>query len=983
MNPRLLWPLSLGLLVAATAAGEGTPIAVDRVRPNLARLPISFVANSGQTDSAVAYSAQTFAGTVFVTRSGRIVYSLPPPRDPASQSSEKYSTRKESRARAGWSLTEVPVGDCAFPAAGRLSAAQVNSFIGDDPQRWRRALATYESVSLGEVWPGISLELEASGSNIEKIFTVKPGADPSKIRMSIRGARSLRIDRSGALTLATGFGEVTFTPPAAFQEKDGARRPVEVSYALRGSGYGFRLAGYDRALPVRIDPLVQATYLGGGGDNASALAIRATSGDVYVAGYTYSPNFPGTAGGAQPTRNGGEFTSKAFVARLNPALTELLQATYLGGAGDDFAFALAIASSGDVYVAGQTNSQNFPGTRDGAQPAPGNGPFFGDAFVARLNASLTTLVQSTYLGGSTDETANALAVHPESGDVYVAGGTSSTDFPGTAGGAQPASGAQVGADAFVARLNTALTANVQSTYLGGRGVDIAYGLAIHPTSGDVYVAGLTTSADFPGAASGAQPIHRGSGDAFVVRLNPSLATGALTRATYLGGSDSDHARAVAIHPASGDIYVAGYTQSPDFPGAAGGAQAASGGFVDAFAARLNPSLTTLVQATYLGGGAYDTANSLAIHPVSGDVYVAGQTGSSNFPGTVGGAQRDHGGGLLFVDAYVARLNSGLTTLRQGTYLGGSQDDVANALAIHPTSGDVYAAGQTVSADLPGATGGAQARYVVDGGPGDAFLARLTPDLAIGCSADATTLCLNGGRFKVQVRWTTPQDQTGPGQAVTLTSDTGYFWFFSASNVEIVVKVLDGRAFNARFWVFAGGLTNVAVVLTVTDTFTGAIRTYANPQGVAFQPIQDTSAFAGAGAAGATVSPSVARSTPIVNSVRGPCVADPTTLCLNGGRFQVRTQWTTREGQSGAGRAVDLTGDTGYFWFFSPSNVEMVVKAVTGCSFNSHYWVFAGGLTDVHVVTTVTDTRTGAVLTDTNPQGTAFQPIQNAAAFLCP
>jgi len=98
---------------------------------------------------------------------------------------------------------------------------------------------------------------------------------------------------------------------------------------------------------------------------------------------------------------------------------------------------------------------------------------------------------------------------------------------------------------------------------------------------------------------------------------------------------------------------------------------------------------------------------------------------------------------------------------------------------------------------------------------------------------------------------------------------------------------------------------------------------------------------------------------------------------------VRTQWTTAPGQSGAGRAVDLTGDTGYFWFFSPSNVEMVVKAVTGCPFNSHYWVFAGGLTDVNVVTTVTDTQTGAVLTYTNPQGTAFQPIQNAAAFLCP
>src|SRR6476659_1860602 len=457
MNPRFLGAFSLGLLVAATAAADANRVAGDRATRNLANLVIPFVANSGQADADVAYSAQTFAGAVFITRSGRIVYSLPPPREPDSPRGEKYALRKKSSARDGWSLTEEPVGHRTFPAAGRLATAQVSSFIGNDPQRWRRGLATCESVSLGDVWPGISLELEARGNNMEKIFTVKPGADPSKIRMAVRGARSLRVDRSGALALTTGLGEVTFTRPAAYQEKDGARRPVEVAYALRGSGYGFRLGGYDRTLPVRIDPLVQATYLGGGGDNASALAIDPTSGEVYVAGYTYSPNFPGTAGGAQPTHNGGEFTSKAFVARVNAALTELVQATYLGGSGNDFAFALTIASSGDVYVAGQTNSQDFPGTGHGAQPAPGSGAFFGDAFVARLNASLTTLIQSTYLGGRTDETANALAIHPASGDVYVAGATSSTDLPGTAGGAQPASGAEVGADAFVARLNPSLT----------------------------------------------------------------------------------------------------------------------------------------------------------------------------------------------------------------------------------------------------------------------------------------------------------------------------------------------------------------------------------------------------------------------------------------------------------------------------------------------------------------------------------------------
>ncbi|HZI67991.1 MAG TPA: hypothetical protein VFF17_15630, partial [Thermoanaerobaculia bacterium] len=236
--------------------------------------------------------------------------------------------------------------------------------------------------------------------------------------------------------------------------------------------------------------------------------------------------------------------------------------------------------------------------------------------------------------------------------------------------------------------------------------------------------------------------------------------------------------------------------------------------------------------------------------------------------------------------------------------------------------------------------------------------------------------------------------TGAGRAVTLTNDTGYFWFFSANNVEVVVKVVDGRAFNSRFWVFAGGLTNVNVEITVTDTATGSVRNYTNPQGVAFQPIQDTNGFAATGATGGNASAkSRAVSTggdfaPPLSSSKATsaglaCAADATTLCLNGGRFQVQARWSTSAGQTGAGQAVGLTGDTGYFWFFSSGNVEIVVKAVTGCAFNSRYWVFAGGLTDVQVDLTVTDTLTGAVRTYTNPQGTAFQPIQDTSAFLCP
>jgi hypothetical protein len=265
-----------------------------------------------------------------------------------------------------------------------------------------------------------------------------------------------------------------------------------------------------------------------------------------------------------------------------------------------------------------------------------------------------------------------------------------------------------------------------------------------------------------------------------------------------------------------------------------------------------------------------------------------------------------------------------------------------------------------------------------------------------CAASASVLCLNGSRFRVTASFQS-SGGSGTGTAVPLTGDTGYFWFFSSNNVEIVIKVVDGRAFNSRYWVFAGGLTNVNVVITVTDTQTGASQTYVNPQGVAFQPIQDTGAFAAAGTPGGSgsatagstagraeaVSAGLTRLLDRSSAAPASCVANATTLCLNNGRFSVRTHWTAPGSGNGAGQAVAMTGDTGYFWFFSSNNVEIVVKAVTGCPLNSRYWVFAGGLTNVNVITTVTDTQTGAIRTYVNNQGVPFQPIQDTSAFSCP
>jgi hypothetical protein len=239
---------------------------------------------------------------------------------------------------------------------------------------------------------------------VEKLFYIKPGADPSKIQVQVAGAEGLKLSKDGEIIIQTGLGELKLSKPVAWQEKDGKKLPVEVSYKLIGKNrYSFEVAKADPSLPVVIDPILQSTYLGGDADDlAFALAIHPTTGEVYVAGSTSSNNFPKTSGGAQKKCNNCSFDLEnasydAFVARLNKELTQILQATYLEGGEADSAKAIAIhPKTGEVYVAGDTYSTKFPKTTGGSQVSLNGG---GDTFVARLNKELTQILQATYLGG--------------------------------------------------------------------------------------------------------------------------------------------------------------------------------------------------------------------------------------------------------------------------------------------------------------------------------------------------------------------------------------------------------------------------------------------------------------------------------------------------------------------------------------------------------------------------------------------------------
>lgn len=715
--------LIANLLIPANAAPDR-----GRIDAALNSMRIPFTENRGQTDQTISYYANTFAGTVYVTRQGELVYTLPG----AEQGEAGLSSTRV--------IKEFPVDGKAVPAPGEQAKAKVSYFIGNEKAKWQNELNTYHSVKLGEVWDGIEVSFKAYGNNVEKLYTVAPGATVENIRMQVEGAQSLRVTKEGSLEVKTEDGPVRFTAPVAWQEIAGKRHPVQVAYTLEGKRYGFSLGEHDPAHAVLIDPLLQATYFGGGDyEYSPAISIHPMTGEVYVTGHTKSLNLPGVAGGVQ-AGNAGIYDF--YIARFDPSLTQLLQATYLGGTSNEENPKLTFhPTTGEVYLLGESSSSNFPGTAGGAQETLSGG-IYDDLVVVRLNASLTSLVQATYLGGSgTEYAARSFGFHPFTGELYVGGATfsgiySNTDFPGTAGGAQASNGGDY--DFVIARLNESLTQLLQATYLGGLYSDADVSIAIHPLSGEIYVSGTSQSIKFPGTTGGAQAINGGAGDFLVARLDASLTQ--LLQATYLGGSDYEiDAPSIAIHPLTGEVYLAGVTYSQNFPGTTGGAQTANMGIYDFALARLNADLTQLIQATYLGGSSFESyAPSIVILPAANEVYMAGFSASGNFPGTAGGVQTAIHGSY---DMTVTRLNTDLTQILQSTFLGGGDLEFRDiSMTLHPSTGEVYVAGTTVSRDFPGTVGGVQESF---SGIYDSVIARLSPSLAANDYTLTTTLAGTG------------------------------------------------------------------------------------------------------------------------------------------------------------------------------------------------------------------------------------------------
>ncbi len=550
----------------------------------------------------------------------------------------------------------------------RLSGT-VNYLRGSDPAAWQTDLPTYGEVVYPNLWPGIDLAFRGGAGQLKYEFIVAPGADVSAIRLVYRGAHGISLDPAGDLRIATALGALTDTRPVSYELDGSTRVPVETWFVLyEGNAYGFALGPRgDSRLPLVIDPgLVYSTYLGGAlRERAFAIAVD-RDGNAYVTGRTESVDFPTTPGAFDTTQNG---SFDVFVAKLNPAGSALVYSTYLGGSQNDQGFGIAVDSSGNAYVTGVTESADFP-TTPGAfdvtyngndprcVPDPGS-PCVADAFVTKLNASGSRLVYSTYLGGARHDEGTAIAVD-SAGNAYVTGWT-------------------------------------------GSGIDI-------------------DPLNFPTTAGAFDTTYNGSGDAFVTKLNP--AGSALVYSTFLGGGPfgdgihgHDRGRAIAVDSA-GNAYVTGQTRSASFPTTPGAFDTTqnSVGVEDAFVTKLNATGSALIYSTYLGGSLYDEGFGIAVDS-SGNAYVTGVTRSTDFPTMAGAFRTTHSGSD---DAFVTKLNATGSALVYSTYLGGTLDDDAFAIAVD-SAGNAYVTGGTESTDFPTTAGAFDTTH---NGLADVFVTKL-------------------------------------------------------------------------------------------------------------------------------------------------------------------------------------------------------------------------------------------------------------------
>jgi hypothetical protein len=619
------------------------------VKPDLdfGKIPLYFITNKGQVKEKAKFYAKASRYTLWLTKEGLIFDRSRQVEEGKKRTDDRRRMTEDRIHREGKVARDVSrlifLNANKGPEIVPVEEAKlrVNYFKGNDKSKWHCDIPTTKAVLYKNLYKNIDLKVYGLEKQIEYDWIVKTGADPGDISFQYKNVKGTRIDEEGNLLIETDFGELMHKKPVSYQERKAHSTNV---------GAGLCACPEERKdIDVTFKKIAANTY---------GFAV-------------------------------GEY-DKSCELIIDPVV--LAYSTYLGGGSHDYGRGIAVDGSGNAYVAGFTDSTDFP-TLDRYQAYQG----YYDLFVTRLDpnqGSTASLLYSTYLGGGENEEVYDIAVDG-SGNAYVTGKTSSMDFP-TLNQYQSYQGYY---DLFVTRLDTTqsgASSLLYSTYLGGGSDDFGYGIAVD-SSGNAYVTGETYSTDFP--TLNQYQADQGGRDAFVIRLDTARSgASSLLYSTYLGGGDGDYGRGIAVD-SSGNAYITGFTDSTDFPTL--NQYQLYQNNRNVFVTKLDSTqsgVSCLLYSTYLGGGGNDYGYDIAVDG-TGNVFVTGHTSSTDFP-TLNQYQVDQGDGNY--DVFVTRLDptqNGASSLLYSTYLGGGSEDYGYDIAVD-ASGNVYLTGYTNSTDFP-------------------------------------------------------------------------------------------------------------------------------------------------------------------------------------------------------------------------------------------------------------------------------------------
>jgi hypothetical protein len=670
---------SLSLLALAVGCLDAAPPAptLAAARAALQGLPLRFEANQGQWSPDVRYLA----------RSGGVKVAL--------------TDRGPSVGLPGAGRVDLVLEGAAPPRIQPLEplAARTDYFVGER-SNWHTGVTSYARVRYAQVYRGIDAIYYGSQGRLEYDFLLAPGADAGSIRMRFRGADRLRITSAGDLEVQAGDATLIEKRPAVRQgDVAVAGRYVLLSHDVAA----FRVGRYDRTRPLVIDPLlVYSTYMGGAADDQINAVKLTANGMLYVTGSTNNSDMPYINGAYSNVSVG---VTNIFVTILDTSAAGGFRPTYfsyIGGSAVDIPLAMVLDAQGNVYIAGTTQSANFPMVGNSLLSTYPTVPtsisttittVLTEGFVLELNPAgygEVSLLYSTFLGGTEGNTyANAIDLD-QAGNIYVVGTTLAGDFPVTGNAYQ--TGLWGGQDTFLTEFSTSTATPFYSTLLGGELDDDGRAVAVAP-NGLVYMAASTESTEFPMAGFSYSGNLTGGYDLIVAVLDPSqFGTESLIYATYLGGSASEEVRGMAVD-ASGNLLLTGYTLSSDFPVTPDAAQPTYGGNGDIFVAVVNPfNPQFLLYSTYLGGSDAEVGYAIGAD-AQNNIYVTGYTLSTDLPTTPNAPQRFYPGGVDIVAAKVIPHVAGPSGFGYVTYFGGASINSGQTLAVAP-DGTLYVAGFT-------------------------------------------------------------------------------------------------------------------------------------------------------------------------------------------------------------------------------------------------------------------------------------------------